>query len=330
MAEFANINKEDCINKSLPKGAKLNASHTLVLQSVINAIKAHGRSSMHKEVCGVLIGNLCWDNEAYLLIDACIEGKYAEHQSGSVTFTSNTWDYIHKELSEKYPNKIIVGWYHTHPGFGIFLSNMDIFIHENFFNIRWQPAYVFDPQAEMEGFFFWNNKDLKEEKVMIIQDEAEVKSERSNSKKRINIGVIDNRINANDEHKYKRSVKIIIIVIIILMISTLWLSIKNYRDLKIISEKYKELNENLETTKESIENTKESIELIEEYIEIINFDLDKINNSLENTNKTMNKMSNHKHGNHQVLINNKFIDYIYKIYGMMLQKWESPKTKQKQ
>ena len=128
MAEFANIKKVDCINKALPKGTKLNASHTLVLQSVINTIKAHGRSSMHKEVCGVLIGNLCWDNEAYLLIDACIEGKYAEHQSGSVTFTSNTWDYIHKELSDKYPNKTIVGWYHTHPGFGIFLSNMDIFI----------------------------------------------------------------------------------------------------------------------------------------------------------------------------------------------------------
>lgn len=172
MAEFANVKKEDCLQKAMPKGAKLNGSHTLVLQSVINAIKEHGRSSMHKEVCGVLVGNLCWDKGPYLMIDARIEGKYADHQAGSVTFTSETWNYIHSVLAEKYPKKRIVGWYHTHPGFGIFLSNMDVFIHENFFSMRWQPAYVFDPQAETEGFFFWNKEQLLQETVPVVLDES--------------------------------------------------------------------------------------------------------------------------------------------------------------
>ena len=27
-------------------------------------------------------------------------------------------------------------------------------IHENFFGLKWQPAYVYDPQAETDGFFF--------------------------------------------------------------------------------------------------------------------------------------------------------------------------------
>ncbi len=31
------------------------------------------------------------------------------------------------------PNIDIVGWYHTHPSFGIFLSHHDLFIHQNFF-----------------------------------------------------------------------------------------------------------------------------------------------------------------------------------------------------
>ena len=113
-------------SKSLFPRMMLNSSSTFVLQSVINEIKEHGRSSMNKEVCGVLVGNLCWDKVPYLLIDTRIEGRFADHQSGSVTFTSETWDYIHSELSEKYPEKKIVGWYHTHPGFGIFLSNMDV------------------------------------------------------------------------------------------------------------------------------------------------------------------------------------------------------------
>ena len=127
---------------------------------------------MHAEVCGVLVGSLCWDDGPYLLIDGRIEGKNASHQSGSVTFTSETWDYIHEELPAKHPDRIIVGWYHTHPGFGIFLSNMDAFIHENFFSFPWQPAYVFDPQAETDGFFFRIGTELAQENVSVAPDVA--------------------------------------------------------------------------------------------------------------------------------------------------------------
>ena len=170
MADFSAIRKEECRESKLPNGGELNGSHTVVLQSVINEIKEHGRSSMHAEVCGVLVGFLCWDGEPYLLIDGRIEGKHASHQSGSVTFTSETWDFIHEELAAKYPDRKIVGWYHTHPGFGIFLSNMDAFIHENFFSLPWEPAYVFDPQAETDGFFFKVGTELVKEDVSISPD----------------------------------------------------------------------------------------------------------------------------------------------------------------
>ncbi len=172
MADFSAVRQEDCreAKLQLTNGCALGSSRTVVLQSVLNEIKEHGRSSMHAEVCGVLIGSLCWDNGPYLLIDGRIEGKYASHQSGSVTFTSGTWDFIHEELAAKYPERIIVGWYHTHPGFGIFLSNMDAFIHENFFSFPWEPAYVFDPQAETDGFFFKIGTELVREEVCVIAD----------------------------------------------------------------------------------------------------------------------------------------------------------------
>lgn len=170
MADFSAVRKEECRESKLPNGCELNSSHTVVLQSVINEIKEHGRSSMHAEVCGVLVGSLCWDGGPYLLIDGRIEGKHASHQSGSVTFTSETWDFIHEELTTKYPDRKIVGWYHTHPGFGIFLSNMDAFIHENFFSFPWEPAYVFDPQAETDGFFFKVGTELVQEEVYIFGD----------------------------------------------------------------------------------------------------------------------------------------------------------------
>ncbi len=177
MADFSTVRHDKCREATLPEGCVLGRSKTVVLQSVLNEIKEHGRSSMHKEVCGVLVGSLCWDGGPYLLIDGRIEGKYASHQSGSVTFTSETWDYIHEELTANHTDRIIVGWYHTHPGFGIFLSNMDAFIHENFFSFPWQPAYVFDPQAETDGFFFRVGTELVKEEVCVSADVAPIVKE---------------------------------------------------------------------------------------------------------------------------------------------------------
>jgi proteasome lid subunit RPN8/RPN11 len=59
-----------------------------------------------------------------------------------------------------YPDEsaVIVGWYHTHPGFGIFLSGMDQFIHQNFFIQLWHVALVLDPVARRSGFFCWDRR----------------------------------------------------------------------------------------------------------------------------------------------------------------------------
>ncbi len=174
MADYSSIDPKECKRESLPRGVGLTSARTVILQSVLNNIKNHGRSSLREEVCGVLVGNLCVDRKkgSFLKIIGWIEGRYAEHQAGNVTFKSETWDFIHLELSAKYPESQIVGWYHTHPGFGIFLSAMDVFIHTNFFNFPWQPAYVFDPQAETDGFFFADGDKLIQESVSVIEDEA--------------------------------------------------------------------------------------------------------------------------------------------------------------
>lgn len=218
MANFSRIDRGECAEKAIPEGVTLNSSNTLILQSVLNAIKEHGRSSMNKEVCGVLIGSLCWDKRPYLLIDACIEGKFADHHSGSVTFTSDTWDYIHSELAEKYHDRKIVGWYHTHPGFGIFLSNMDFFIHEHFFGMEWQPAYVFDPQAEKDGFFFWNGDKLEQEKVSVIPDVHPIDKEPS-LKTHEKISIVFPEENGMEKKRKKRILVLLLSLFLLLIVA---------------------------------------------------------------------------------------------------------------
>ena len=124
-----------------------------------NAYKGMIRHAMEDqkiEICGILIGEVFKDSQGpYLEISDIIKGEYADNQAGQVMFTHETWEYINSVKDGNFRNKLIVGWYHTHPNFGIFLSDQDVFIHRNFFDKPWQVAFVFDPVQEEEGFFIW-------------------------------------------------------------------------------------------------------------------------------------------------------------------------------
>lgn len=149
----------DCMDAPFPIPAARNPGAVPVImdRSVWNAIREHGDATPNVEICGVLVGVLAKDADGpFLHICDAIRGKHAEGQMGQVTFTAETWRYIQLAMDAKPPEWRILGWYHTHPGFGIFLSGMDLFIENNFFNLPWQIAYVYDPLAKEEGLFAWS------------------------------------------------------------------------------------------------------------------------------------------------------------------------------
>ncbi|HUM70382.1 MAG TPA: hypothetical protein PLK31_16230, partial [Chloroflexota bacterium] len=98
------------------------------------------------------------DGRYIVHIHDTIIAKYTVMNGASVTYTPESWRYMNDVLHERYPDDtaVMVGWYHTHPGFGIFLSGMDLFIHQNFFTQIWHVAFVLDPRAHTSGFFCWN------------------------------------------------------------------------------------------------------------------------------------------------------------------------------
>jgi proteasome lid subunit RPN8/RPN11 len=125
---------------------------------VVRQIRQHARSSSQTEVCGVLIGR---DRDHRIEVAACIEGQDAEEAGAHVTFTQETWEHIYAVKDKKYPDERIVGWYHSHPGFGVFLSEHDTFIHRNFFSSPGQVAWVFDPHSDEEGCFGWVGEQIQ-------------------------------------------------------------------------------------------------------------------------------------------------------------------------
>ncbi|NCF64417.1 MAG: hypothetical protein GWP61_00485 [Chloroflexi bacterium] len=148
--------------KQLPLGHPTWAAvDILVDEPALRATQAHALSSMEREVAGVLVGprpEKQPDGRYLVHIIDMIVARHTVMQGASVTYTPESWRYLNDTLAQRYPDDtaVMVGWYHTHPGFGIFLSGMDLFIHQNFFTQIWHVALVLDPRARTSGFFCWD------------------------------------------------------------------------------------------------------------------------------------------------------------------------------
>ena len=135
---------------------------------VLRQIRQHARSNSKTEVCGVLIGE---ENGSGMNITARIAGLNAAQAGTYVTFTQDTWEHIYKIKDKEYPDARIVGWYHSHPGFGVFLSDHDTFIHKNFFSAPLQVAWVYDPHSDEEGCFGWCGERLERLEEIRVKDD---------------------------------------------------------------------------------------------------------------------------------------------------------------
>lgn len=137
--------------------------------AIWRAMLAHAASVKGREVGGVLLGEVCVDGAGppYLFIDGHVPALAAASATASVTFTADAWTAIHDYIDRERPGASIVGWYHTHPNFGIFLSEMDLFIQRHFFNAPHQVAIVIDPVRGESGAFVWHKGEATREPVHV-------------------------------------------------------------------------------------------------------------------------------------------------------------------
>jgi proteasome lid subunit RPN8/RPN11 len=125
-----------------------------------DAIERHALRDTSVELGGILLGKECVDEvtgKPFVWVTEALEAKHYENTQASFTYTHESWEEITRERDRQWPDLDIVGWYHTHPDFGIFLSSHDQFIHRHFFAQPLQVAYVVDPIRQTRGFFQWRN-----------------------------------------------------------------------------------------------------------------------------------------------------------------------------
>ena len=132
--------------------APLNDTAEQVYISSLALLKMlkHGKAGIPLEVMGLMLGDYVDDYTV-----KCID-VFAMPQSGTET-TIEAIDEafqakMHEMLKQTGRNEIVVGWYHSHPGFGCFLSSVDVNTQKNFeqLNPRF-VAVVVDPIQSVRG-----------------------------------------------------------------------------------------------------------------------------------------------------------------------------------
>lgn len=223
-----------------------------IKQDVYKALEKLAASDTTKELGSIILGEYCQEHgKTHVIISQYIEAKYTDASASTLTFTHETWDYVHAEHEKRYPDKKIIGWQHTHPNYGIFLSNYDMFIQENFFNLPFQVAYVIDPIQNLRGFFQWKNGRIEKLKGYYIYDDVgkPIKIEQTKVKK--------------EEPAPAKTSKAASILIALLCIATLFLSffaisLNNKYEEQL--EKQEEILADISSQQEEIKNQKNEIE----------------------------------------------------------------------
>ncbi|MFX1325408.1 MAG: Mov34/MPN/PAD-1 family protein [Promethearchaeota archaeon] len=118
------------------------------------------------EIFGYLIGSIfLWNEIIYIIIedfiflqDAVHSDKYSTAQiEGTAGAYQKEFERIKNMKGNE--NLRIIGWWHSHPNFGCFLSSTDLLTQKSFFHKLYQVALVLDPvRNELEFFTIDNNK----------------------------------------------------------------------------------------------------------------------------------------------------------------------------
>ena len=114
----------------------------------------HAMSGLDREVGGFLLGLGGQDaGGTFLVIAGAVPAVAAKEARATVKFTHESWGYLDAERQRRYPGLMLVGWYHTHPGYGVFYSDYDRFVQQNFFAGPTALGVVLDPVNKELGLY---------------------------------------------------------------------------------------------------------------------------------------------------------------------------------
>lgn len=121
-------------------------------------IEHYAGKDRHTECLGLLFGTVSTEQDRRVIhVRAFAPAIGAVGTRTSVRVTLEAWESMLCVRDRDYPELRVLGWFHSHAGWGVFMSDLDVFVHRHFFPHPNMVAYVLDPTVGRDGFFHWHH-----------------------------------------------------------------------------------------------------------------------------------------------------------------------------
>jgi len=144
-----------------------------ITKEVIEGIKKICKENVN-EVFGYLVGErYIWNKQKYIFLnhylyikEAFIANEFSFQESGEKGIVNNiqfeffkySEEFDKLKLNQNNKNLLRLGWWHSHPNFGCFLSSVDLTTQRSIFNKSYHVALVVDPIRDEFKFFTLNDQ----------------------------------------------------------------------------------------------------------------------------------------------------------------------------
>jgi len=111
-------------------------------------------ASVNVERGGALVGEYAIDpnGRRFIVINSVVPAPHAPSTRSTINIRAEDWVQIYTEI-ERMNGQRLLGWYHSHPSLGVFMSGTDRETQRRTFAADWQVGLVVDPSNESLGFF---------------------------------------------------------------------------------------------------------------------------------------------------------------------------------
>lgn len=132
-----------------------------IKKPILGFIEEDARQNTNITTIGVLIGYHQTKKETGELsihIDNAISIEPSLRSIAAESYAVDDWNTTLEKLKHNIQDSSqeIIGWYHSHPRHGVFMSGVDFETHQKHFSKNWQVALVVEPIRNEFGFFAWS------------------------------------------------------------------------------------------------------------------------------------------------------------------------------
>ena len=138
-------------------------------EKMVNHAKRFGR--LRKEAMGFMLGDICEsERRRFVVVRDIVTGALLS-SADRVRFDNKSYAELFSELDASGFDYVIVGWYHSHPGYGCFMSSVDLNTQVASFRESYHSAVVVDPiRKEIAAFKLRGSRCIEENFAVFWHD----------------------------------------------------------------------------------------------------------------------------------------------------------------